>query len=83
MSKVSVHLWSGLKHLTGGVDVVEVDAATVGQMFDAVIEQYPAVAPILNAGVSVAINGDVGVTSRFKKISPDDEIYLLQQMKGG
>lgn len=82
MATVKVHLWSGLRRLTDGADVVTVDAATVGEMLDALVTAHPGVGPVIEAGVSVVIDGEM-TTSRHTGISPDNEIYLMQRLKGG
>lgn len=83
MEKVAVHLWSGLRRLTDGAEVVEVEAKTVGEMLDALVVAHPALKPILDAGVSVAVDGEILTGGRHDAISPDNEIYLMQRLKGG
>ena len=79
---VKVHLWSGLRRLTGGTEVVEVEAATIGEMLDALVAAHPALAPVIAAGVSVAVDGEIG-HGRFVPLRPESEIYLMQRLKGG
>ena len=79
---VKVHLWSGLRRFTDGVEVVAVDAATVGQMLDGLVTAHPGLAPVIAAGVSVAIDG-VLTASRFTPVTAENEIYLIQRVKGG
>ncbi|WP_121630745.1 MoaD/ThiS family protein [Tropicibacter alexandrii] len=83
MGQVTVHLWSGLRRLTDGAETVEVEADTVGEMLDALSEAHPGVKPVLDAGVSVAVNGEILNGGRHKAVSPEDEIFLMQRMKGG
>ena len=80
---VKVHLWSGLRRFTGGQTVIEVEAKTVGAMLDAIIARHPQLAPVIEAGISVAIDGDIIPPLRQRQIGPENEIYLLQQMRGG
>lgn len=80
---VKLHLWSGLRRFTDGALVISLEAKTVGQMMDGLLVEYPSLAPILQAGVSVVIDGDVSPIKRSREISEDNEIYLIQQMKGG
>ena len=79
---VKVHLWSGLRRFTDGVEVVPVEAATVGQMLDGLVVAHPSLAPVIASGVSVSIDG-VLTANRFAPISGDNEIYLIQRVKGG
>lgn len=82
MATVALHLWSGLRRLTGGAEVVEVDATTVGEALDALSAAHPGLAPLIEDGVSVVIDGDM-ITSRHQSVTPDNEIYLMQRLKGG
>ena len=79
---VKVHLWSGLRRFTDGVEVVQVQADTVGQMLDGLVAAYPGLGPVIAAGVSVSIDG-VLTASRFGAVSAANEIYLIQRIKGG
>ena len=79
---VKVHLWSGLRRFTDGVEVVQVQAETVGQMLDGLVAAHPGLAPVIAAGVSETIDG-VLTASRFSAVSEANEIYLIQRIKGG
>ena len=79
---VEVNLWAGLRRFTDGKTVVEVEADTVGQMLDTLAATYPGLGPIL-ADVSVAIDGEIVTGGRQKASGPENEIYLMQRMKGG
>ncbi|MCY1127176.1 MoaD/ThiS family protein [Frigidibacter sp. RF13] len=78
-----VHLWSSLRRFADGQEMVEVEAATVGQMFDALARAYPGLAPAIAAGLSVAVDGEVIANSRSAPVRPDSEVFLLQRLKGG
>ena len=80
---VEVHLWSGLRPLTDGAEVVTVEAATVGEMLDALAITHPGLKPIIDGGVSVAIDGELLTGGRHRAIAPGAEIYLMQRLKGG
>ena len=79
---VEVHLWSGLRRFSGDLSVVEVEATTTGEMLDALVAAFPGLKPAIEAGVSVAVDGDI-VNGRHVPISPGAEIYLMQRLKGG
>jgi len=80
---VEVNLWSGLRRFTGGELVVTVEAKTVGQMLDALVTAYPALEPVIESGVSIAVDGEVITDAHHIAVKPDSEIFLLQQLKGG
>ncbi|MGP6086147.1 MoaD/ThiS family protein [Antarctobacter jejuensis] len=79
---VKVHLWSALRRLTDGAEVVEVEASTVGGMLDGLVAAHPGLGQIIEAGVSVVIDGEMS-TGRHQALSPENEVYLMQRLKGG
>ncbi|MEZ5911896.1 MAG: MoaD/ThiS family protein [Paracoccaceae bacterium] len=80
---VRVRLWESLRHATEGRDEVEVDAATVKQMLDALGEAYPGLVPQIRRGVSVSIDGVIYREAWFQPIPPDAEVVLMPYMTGG
>ncbi len=83
MEKVKVNLWSALRAHTGGQDVVEVEAANIGEMLAALEKAYPGLGPVIEAGVSVSIDGRIIASGLREAVAPDNEIYLMQRLKGG
>ncbi len=80
---VAVNLWSGLRRFTGGAEVVEVEAATVAEVLKALVEAHPGLDPVIKAGVSVAVDGEIVQRALNHPIQPDSEVFLLQQFRGG
>ncbi len=80
---VEVNLWSGLRALTGGKQVVEVDASTVGEVLSGLVKAYPELQAPIEAGVSVAVDGRIIASGLTEPVKPDSEIYLMQRLKGG
>lgn len=78
-----VHLWSGLRALADGKEMVEVEGSTVGQILDGLVEAYPGLEPALKRGVSVAVDGSIVPNSRSHPVGPDSEVFLLQKLAGG
>lgn len=83
MAQVEVNLWSGLRRLTDGAETVAVEANTIGEMLDALKEKHPALGPVLDAGVSVALNGEIYNGARHRPIEDGDEVFLMQRLRGG
>ena len=54
-----VNLWSGLRQFTDGELLVKVKADTVGKMLDELVSIYPNLEPIIESGVSVAVDGEM------------------------
>ncbi|MGR3839600.1 MAG: MoaD/ThiS family protein [Cognatishimia sp.] len=80
---VQVHLWAGLRRLADGKEVVAVQAATIGQMLDALAQAYPGLADYLEDNVSVSVDGRIMATDLTHPLSADSEIYLMQRLRGG
>ena len=80
---VEVHLWSGLRSLTGGSAIVEVEAKTTGELLRALVRAYPQLQAPIDAGVSIAIDGRVIATGLTEPIPEGSEVYLMQRLRGG
>jgi len=47
------------------------------------VEKYPSLQEIFDAGVSIVIDGKVIAYSLTESVNSKNEIYLLQRIKGG
>ena len=80
---VEINLWSGLRRFTDGELAVEVEATTIGEALDALIAKHPGLAPVIEAGISVAVDGEITTAGRNIPLRPDSEVYLMRRLKGG
>lgn len=71
----------GLRALTG-VDSVELDAARVVDLVEALYARFPALAGRLEQ-VSVAIDGTLYNDARYQKLRPASEVHFLAPLAGG
>ncbi len=78
-----VVLIGNLAQLTGGVAEFKISATSVKHLFQQLGELHPALAPHLEEGVAVAIDGQIYQDSLLEPIKPDSEVYLLPQIAGG
>ena len=78
-----VVLVGNLAQLTGGVAELQLPATSVKQLFQQLGELHPALAPHLDEGVAVAIDGQIYQDALFQPIGPHSEVYLLPQIAGG
>ena len=46
-------------------------------------ERYPALAPHLDEGIAVAIDGQIFQDALLEPIGPDSEVYILPAIAGG
>ena len=79
---VEVNLWSGLRRLTDGAQVVRVEGTTLREALRNLAVMHPALESTLKSGVSVSLNGVIE-TNLSTPISADDEVYLIHRVKGG
>ena len=80
---VKVQIWGALRDATGGLDVVEVEARNFKQMLDELCRLYPGLAPRIEQGVSMALDGKIYREAWFQEIRPENEVVLMPYMAGG
>jgi molybdopterin converting factor small subunit len=78
-----VTLIGNLRQYTGGVTELEVEAGNVRQLFARLGEKYPALAPHLEQGLAVAIDGQIYQDALLEPIGPDSDVHVLPQIAGG
>ena len=71
------------RRFTGGDAETEVDAANVRDLLAKLGERYPALAPQLDDGVALAIDGEIHQDALFSHVRPDSEVYLMPKIAGG
>ena len=80
---VEINLWSGLRRFADGKDVVEVEGKTVGEALEDLVRKHPGLDPVVKAGVSGSVDGEILPTARHVPVTDDSEVFLLQRLKGG
>jgi sulfur-carrier protein len=78
-----VTLTGNLRQLTGGVAELEIEAASVRQLFARLGAAYSALAPHLAEGVAVAIDGQIYQDALFQEIRPGSDVHILPPIAGG
>lgn len=78
-----VVLSGALKQLAGGAAEIDVDAADVRQLLRELGRRYPALAPHLDSGYAIAIDGEIFQDAWFAPIRPDSEVHLVPAIRGG
>ncbi len=78
-----VTLIGNLRQYTGGVTELEVEASSIRQLFARLGELYPELAPHLEDGLAVAIDGQIYQDTLIQPIEPDSEVHVLPQIAGG
>ena len=80
---VRVKLWGSLRALADDHEWVEVEANTFKQVLDQLVIKYPALAPQVKRGVSLALDGVIYRDAWFTPVRPENEIVLMPYMVGG
>jgi molybdopterin converting factor small subunit len=78
-----VVLVGNLAQVTGGVAEFELPATSVQQLFRQLGALHPSLAPHLESGVAVAIDGQIFQDALLEPIGADSEVFLLPQIAGG
>ena len=78
-----VVLNGNLKQLSGGQSEFELDVSDVRQLFAELGARYPALAPHLEEGIAVAIDGEIYQDAWFAAIGPDSEVHVIPKIAGG
>jgi molybdopterin converting factor small subunit len=78
-----VTLIGNLGQFTGGVTSLDVEAGNVSQLFRALGERFPELAPHLAEGLAVAIDGQIYQDDILVPIAADSEVHILPQIAGG
>jgi molybdopterin converting factor small subunit len=78
-----VVLVGNLTQLTGGVAEFDLSATSVRQLFRQLSDLHPEIAPHLEEGVAVAIDGQIYQDALLEPIGADSEVFILPQIAGG
>ena len=78
-----VTLIGNLRQFTGGVTQLDIEARSVRQLFGRLAERFPELAPHLEQGLAVAIDGQIYQDALLQPIEPDSEVDVLPQIAGG
>ncbi len=78
-----VVLGQNLRRFTDGVDELDIDAATIQQLLAQLSALYPKLAPLLERGLAIAIDGTIYQGTVLAPIPPDAEVFLLPPIEGG
>lgn len=84
-----VFIPSALRVLTSGVEAVDVDGATLGELFAGLDARFPGIAQRMTAGdrvapwLSVVVNGSLASKSLFAPVDSNSEVHFLPAISGG
>jgi molybdopterin converting factor small subunit len=71
------------RHLVGEDAEADIPASNVRDLLNRLGERYPALAPHLDEGIALAIDGEIHQDALFSPVGPDSEVYLMPKIAGG
>ena len=71
------------RRLAGGDVEARIDASNVRDLLARLGERYPALAPHLEDGVALAIDGQIHQDALFSPIDTDADVHLMPKIAGG
>lgn len=78
-----VVLNGNLKRFSGDRYEFDFDVKNVRQLIARLGERYPELAPHLEEGIAVAIDGEIFQDALFADIGPDSEVHIIPKIAGG
>ncbi len=78
-----VVLIGNLRQYTGGVTSLDMPARTIRHLFQQLGAKYPELAPHLEDGLAVAIDGQIYQDALLEPIGERSEVHILPQIAGG
>jgi sulfur-carrier protein len=78
-----VTLTGNLRQYTGGVAEMEIEARSVRQLLARLGADFPALAPHLQQGLAVAIDGQIYQDALLEEVGAGSEVHILPQIAGG
>jgi molybdopterin synthase sulfur carrier subunit len=80
---MEVGLTGSLRSAAGGAAVVEIEANTIRELLNRIVDRYPEMNRHMEAGIAVSINGEIYRDDWSKDIPQDAEVFLLPRIQGG
>ena len=71
------------RHLVGEDAEADIPASNVRDLLNRLGERSPALAPHLDEGIALAIDGEIHQDALFSPVGPDSEVYLMPKIAGG
>jgi molybdopterin synthase sulfur carrier subunit len=85
----TVFIPTQLRRLTGGRDRLDVAAASVGELVDAIERSFPGFRDRVVAGddvapgLSVAVDGETAAAGLLEPVGPTSEVHFIPALGGG
>ena len=80
---LEVQVSGTLRDAVGGAASIQVEAATIRELMNILIDRYPAMQSRIDEGVAVSINGNIFRDNWGEAIPADAEVFLMPRLAGG
>jgi molybdopterin converting factor small subunit len=80
---VHISVTGPLRDAVGGAASIDIEAETIRELMRKLEERYPKIERHLEAGVAVAINGQIFRDNWSERIPRDAEVVLMPRLQGG
>lgn len=80
---LEVQVSGTLRDAVGGAASIQVEAATIRELMNVLIDRYPAMRSRIDEGVAVSINGNIFRDNWGEPIPADAEVFLMPRLAGG
>ena len=72
-----------LRDAVGGAATIDIEAASIRELLRKLVERYPKAQGFLDAGIAVAINGEIYRDNWGEPIPAGAEVVLMPRIQGG
>ena len=72
-----------LRSAVGGASTIDIEASTIRELLNRLLDRYPQMQANLDEGIAVAINGDIYRDDWSQGIPADADVVLIPRIKGG
>jgi len=80
---LEVQVSGTLRDAVGGAASIQVEAATIRELMNALVSRFPEMQARIDEGVAVSINGNIFRDNWGEPIPPDAEVFLMPRLAGG
>jgi molybdopterin converting factor small subunit len=78
-----VVLTGNLRRFVGDAGELEIEGENIRQILTALGKRFPELAPHLEEGIAVAVDGTIYQDTWFEAVGPDSEVHLMPAIGGG
>jgi sulfur-carrier protein len=80
---VQVAVTGPLRDAVGGAASITIEAANIRELMRKLVERYPKIQKHLDAGIAVAVNGEIFRDRWAEPIPEGAEVVLMPRIQGG